>query len=1269
MAQHTPPFVDGDLSASNRVTAEWLNWVNENVGTGGGGGASTAADVSYVPSGDLSAVNVQAALDELEAEKVGANTANVAFGYAKLDAGGKVPAANLPAVASGVSSVNARTGVVTLSAADVGLSNVNNTSDLNKPISTATQTALNAKAPSAASTAEGTSFTPTSVLTAADVQHALEQVETVAVMVSTANVANGYAKLDSGGLVPTANLPVSSRQTFVVASQAAMLALSTAAVGDTAVRTDISQTFILQTADASVLAHWVEMLTPASPVTSVAGRTGAITLTSTDVGLGNVNNTSDLNKPVSTATQTELNLKAPSSAATAAGTSFTPTGTIAATDVQTAIAEVASETVQLSSANVAFGYAKLDAGGLIPTAQIPASGVSSVNTRSGAVTLSAADVGLANANNTSDANKPISTATQDALNLKVSMTSSTGQALIPTGTTGQRDAVPTLGGIRYNIPMQQWEGYSAVGWQNIGSRVLAADVLVTPHGSISSTDVQYALQELDTEKAPASAGTAVGTSSTTFDTITATNVQAAMEQLNAKIGSGGGSATAATTSFTPAGNISATNVQAGMQELDTEKAPASAATANGTSFTPAGGIGATSVQTAIQELDTEKAPASAGTATGTSFTPVGSIAATNVQTALQEVDSEKVATTTLAATSGASLVGYTQGGTGAASLTVQTKLRMDINLLDFGADPTGTTDCTTALINAIAAAKLASGVVLIPKGKFRITTGGIEVGNVELRGSGIHENSSPYDDNGSVFLLYSTTASPFVLRSGFNLQGLTFFYPGQTGATVSPVVYPALFSGTYISAGSIVECNIINAYIGLEVTGSGASIGDFLVSRCRIYCVHTVFNLLSGSPEVITLTDTIFSLGIYNAVANASPYYLRNYTATYGAVMIIDIAAGAYTTVDGLSMQGCLVFGYRYGTVVRSGGLAISKFVNNLFDATQTAFQVETAGYAVACNFTNNIFVSTNNYLTTTTAACLSFAGTGAHTNLVILNNEFSSGQGNLISMDGTSIADEVMIVGNKFKSWGINTAAVTQYYAIMLNDPEGSVEVLIANNQFKNNADQGSGIWVRTVSSALIEGNQFITCYYPITVGSAALKTRIYNNQTLATLASTPLLCSTAVPGAIEASGNSWDKVPTRYAYPMVKSVLASAQMFNSGTPTAVVAGFGTEVFDEDNNWNPATGTFTAPTAGFYNFTANLVAEASVNGDVWKLYIKSGAVQTGYTQNALSGLYCVWSLSSKFKLAAGDTVQVFVERTAGSGTLTCIADADMTWFTAEKAQ
>lgn len=121
-----------------------------------------------------------------------------------------------------------------------------------------------------------------------------------------------------------------------------------------------------------------------------------------DVGLGNVDNTSDLDKPVSTAQQAALDLKYNAS---------NPNGfeTPAQLDARdTANRDRANHTgTQLASTVSDFN-----------SAASAAAPIQSVASKTGVVVLDKADVGLNNVDNTSDLDKPISTATQTALDLK-----------------------------------------------------------------------------------------------------------------------------------------------------------------------------------------------------------------------------------------------------------------------------------------------------------------------------------------------------------------------------------------------------------------------------------------------------------------------------------------------------------------------------------------------------------------------------------------------------------------------------------------------------------------------------------------------------------------------------------------------------------------------------------------------------------------------------------------------------------------------------------
>lgn len=95
--------------------------------------------------------------------------------------------------------------------------------------------------------------------------------------------AGNVPVLDANGKLVESVIPaVAITETYVVDSQAAMLALK-AQVGDVAIRTDVSKSFILQSLPASTGANWKELLTPDCNVISVNGKQGAVVLTGADI--------------------------------------------------------------------------------------------------------------------------------------------------------------------------------------------------------------------------------------------------------------------------------------------------------------------------------------------------------------------------------------------------------------------------------------------------------------------------------------------------------------------------------------------------------------------------------------------------------------------------------------------------------------------------------------------------------------------------------------------------------------------------------------------------------------------------------------------------------------------------------------------------------------------------------------------------------------------------------------------------------------------------
>lgn len=99
-----------------------------------------------------------------------------------------------------------------------------------------------------------------------------------AAMANTGTTVGEIPVLGEGGLLSPSVLPsIVVNNTYVVPSQEGMLALA-ANVGDVAIRTDSSTTYILQKLPATSLASWVQFLTPSSGVSSVNGLNGTVVL-------------------------------------------------------------------------------------------------------------------------------------------------------------------------------------------------------------------------------------------------------------------------------------------------------------------------------------------------------------------------------------------------------------------------------------------------------------------------------------------------------------------------------------------------------------------------------------------------------------------------------------------------------------------------------------------------------------------------------------------------------------------------------------------------------------------------------------------------------------------------------------------------------------------------------------------------------------------------------------------------------------------------------
>lgn len=194
-----------------------------------------------------------------------------------------------------------------------------------------------------------------------------------------------------------------------------------------------------------------------------------------------------------------------------------------------------------------------------------------------------------------------------------------------------------------------------------------------------------------------------------------------------------------------------------------------------------------------------------------------------------------------AASSGSSLVGFIQNGTGAVATTVQTKLRETVSVKDFGAKGDGTTDDTAAINLGISAALVLKQPLFFPAGTYLVTsTINIPVGTQLL---GVKGDQYPAGFGVSplattINFQPSVASSDLFVASGTSYGGFRFFYAiegfyftsnsnARYGLNLTGVIYGRFenlaFNNTF-TTGIYCNATINNRFVNIYTTGTFSAV-------------------------------------------------------------------------------------------------------------------------------------------------------------------------------------------------------------------------------------------------------------------------------------------------------------------------------------------------------------------------------------------------------------------------------------------------------------
>ena len=382
-----------------------------------------------------------------------------------------------------------------------------------------------------------------------------------------------------------------------------------------------------------------------------------------------------------------------------------------------------------------------------------------------------------------------------------------------------------------------------------------------------------------------------------------------------------------------------------------------------------------------------------------------------------------------------------------------------INVVNYGADPTGSADSTSAIASAIAALPSSGGIVYFPAGTYKASAIDTTTkANVNLLGDGLYASTIAPTAGSSTFLNFRSAHGSLrnigILMSVTRTGDMIYINAGDvTLDTFSIYVASGSFgTGVHIDSvnGSYYTINNFGLS-NLGTSGLGIAIGEPTSTNQNVGGVISNGNIANGQNGILIYSSGGASIVDVDIIF-CSSHGFATYPATGSHIFAINVISVQCDTCgsDGFNLGtnggtvGNFVFSECWGSTCTGSGFNINGGSASSVDSITIAngLYINNQQFGIVLSQCQNIIVNGNQVTGNSQSSHSAYSGiaVAAGVGKFVITNNIST-YGGVISQQG----------GNNYQSYGVQVqAGASDYYSITGN--------LGWNNVSGNVLDGGTG-------------------------------------------------------------------------------------------------------------------------------------------------------------------------------------------------------------------